>query len=67
MEPDTPSVGCFVKETPCFLEIEPVVLFLAFRPLVSYREAPGLCFNHINRFNLLFLNSKTCLFHIFCI
>jgi hypothetical protein len=49
------------------MEIEPAVLFLAPRPLVSYRESPGLYFNHRNKFNLVFLNSKTCIIHIFYI
>jgi hypothetical protein len=63
--PRTPSLGYFVKEPLGFLEIQPAILFLALRPLVSCREALGLYFNHRNGSNLVFLNSKTCEFHIF--
>jgi hypothetical protein len=42
------TLGYFVKETPSpgFLEIEPAIMFLALRPLISCREAPGLYFYH---------------------
>jgi hypothetical protein len=65
--PRTPSLVYFVKDPLGFLEIQPSVLFIVLRPLVKYREASGVYFNHRNRFNLVFLVSKTCLFHIFCI
>jgi hypothetical protein len=52
--PRTPSLGYFVKEPPGFLEIEPTVLFLALRPLISCREAPDLYFYHKNWSNLVF-------------
>jgi hypothetical protein len=51
---DTPSLGNFVKETPGFLGINPQYVFLASKSLVSCREAPGLYFNHRNKFNLVF-------------
>jgi hypothetical protein len=65
--PHTPLLGYCFKETLGFLEIQLTELFLAPRPLVSCREAPRLYFNHKNGSNLVFLNSKTCEFHIFCI
>jgi hypothetical protein len=52
--PCTPSCGQSIKEPLGFLEIEPAVLFLALRPLVSCKEAHNLYFYHINRFNLVF-------------
>jgi hypothetical protein len=59
-EPDTLSLGNFVKKPLGFPRINPSSCFVAPWPLDSCREAPGLHFNHKNRFNLVFLNSKTC-------
>jgi hypothetical protein len=65
--PRTPSCGFFVKEPLWFQRINMWSYFIVSRPLVSCRESHELYFNHRNRFNLVFLNAKTCLFHIFCI
>jgi hypothetical protein len=63
--PRTPSLGRFVKVTPGFLQIEPAVLFLALRSMVSCREAPGLYFNHRIWSNLVFSIPKLVYFIYF--
>jgi hypothetical protein len=53
-EPDTPSRGKIVKETPSFLKINPSSLSFAHRPLSSCRQTPNLLINYRFRPNFVF-------------
>jgi hypothetical protein len=51
---DTCSLGNFVKKPLEFPSINPSSYVLVPKPLIPCIEAPGLYFNHRNRFNLVF-------------